>query len=502
MGRVDEVLAVILGGAGEAANAIVETKLAMRNAQSKQEMDILDKYLTNKQLEYNKLATETRDRVSGRTAQTAKDRLDWEKGEADRAQKAHETRLQGVQGRIDRKQKELDSLLGQENPDQEAIKRAREQIEELEDFYEALAVDPKAAFKDYRSKEKTGEGVPTKIQQAQAARDAILETITDDMTEEQKAAVREQALDAYLKGLGALVDDSDTEKTAREEATQAAEKAEAEIAEFNKRGLLTEDQSKKLMQLSSGTLRSSTATEFRRAGVALRAMQSAKGKHGEGVNGKVAELAVLYSLIRAVDPNSVVREGEVNIFGRGRSFGEYLGEKLKRIEEGTILTDQEVREIYQLGERLKSVYAANLSRYTESLAEQWKGQGLYRLKDKDENIIAGTDPAELLKHLSFDDIDLADLSGLKREESTRTEEEKKAETEATIDTILDEKGTDTTPETQVELPDTLIAELQKAAEAGESEGSVEAGLKTAGYPPDMIKAALKRYATMRKSEGE
>ena len=121
MARVDEILSVLLGGAGEAANAVVEAKLAQRQAKSKQEMDIIDKFITNKQVEYSKLATETRDRISGRTAASAKDQLDYDRGEADRTQKVLDSRIANVGTRIARWNKQIEDERAKEKPNSKLI---------------------------------------------------------------------------------------------------------------------------------------------------------------------------------------------------------------------------------------------------------------------------------------------------------------------------------------------------------------------------------------------
>ena len=76
----------------------------------------------------------------------------------------------------------------------------------------------------------------------------------------------------------------------------------------------------------------------------FRLAQDAYKRTQEVPNTGAGDLSLLYSYIKALDPNSVVREGEINISKATASVPENILTAYKRAKEGKLLSDQQRQE--------------------------------------------------------------------------------------------------------------------------------------------------------------
>jgi len=71
------------------------------------------------------------------------------------------------------------------------------------------------------------------------------------------------------------------------------------------------------------------------------------------------QVAALYSFVKILDPNSVVREGEIQLTQAARSIPDAIKLKLQKVNanQGAVLTPQEIRSIAEYAKQVKDNYA-------------------------------------------------------------------------------------------------------------------------------------------------
>ena len=71
------------------------------------------------------------------------------------------------------------------------------------------------------------------------------------------------------------------------------------------------------------------------------------------------QVAALYSFVKILDPNSVVREGEIQLTQAARSIPDTIKVKLQKVNanQGAVLTPQEIRSIAEYARQVKDNYA-------------------------------------------------------------------------------------------------------------------------------------------------
>ena len=120
----------------------------------------------------------------------------------------------------------------------------------------------------------------------------------------------------------------------------------------------------------------------------------------------VAEVGVLYTFIRAIDPGSVVREGELAIFTAARGAMARVEELAGKAAEGTALTDDEKKEIAKIAKIMRDAYAEDYENIKAGVVAGLKAYGAYMRKDKDGNVIEITDPDTFMQLASFEDVNI------------------------------------------------------------------------------------------------
>ena len=110
-------------------------------------------------------------------------------------------------------------------------------------------------------------------------------------------------------------------------------------------------------------------------------------------NTGAGDLSLIYSFIKALDPTSVVREGEINISKATGSVPENLLTAYKRVKEGKLLSDQQRAE-----------YKGEIGRfYNEKAKEQQQRNAFYSGLASDMQI----DPQKIIGEYS--NLELADI---------------------------------------------------------------------------------------------
>lgn len=120
----------------------------------------------------------------------------------------------------------------------------------------------------------------------------------------------------------------------------------------------------------------------------------------------IAEIAVLYSFIKAIDPGSVVREGEIGIVTRARGFMTQVNEMYEKAKEGTALSPKEKEDILKIGAALRDAYQKDYDNIVGSYSATLKALDAYMKKDNEGNIIEFTDPEALIKIADVSDIEI------------------------------------------------------------------------------------------------
>lgn len=132
--------------------------------------------------------------------------------------------------------------------------------------------------------------------------------------------------------------------------------------------------------------------------------------HGKIGPNAVNELLALYGLIRAADPGSVVREGEIAIFITGRSDVEAILERVKKIGEPTILTDVEHAAILSFAKGLRAAYAEDYRAIVGAYEAILEGQGLLNRRDASGKLIHATSPRTIIALPGLDPEETADAT--------------------------------------------------------------------------------------------
>lgn len=130
----------------------------------------------------------------------------------------------------------------------------------------------------------------------------------------------------------------------------------------------------------TATLRKEFAKESKDSNVKL--IQDAYSRIKDVPNTGSGDLSLLYSYIKALDPTSVVREGEINISKATASVPENLLTAYKRVKEGKLLSSQQRQE-----------YKGEISRfYNEKVKEQQERNRFYSELAADQKI----DPKKII----------------------------------------------------------------------------------------------------------
>lgn len=210
--------------------------------------------------------------------------------------------------------------------------------------------------------------------------------------------------DAFDTGLIAAYGDEPLAKLLVESTKNAAAVAEAvdlyreEIQAWAAKGLIPPQVQKDFLGPVQQRMLNDPAIKLIRTAKRAIDMIDMSSEIASGTIGPnaVNELLALYGLIRAADPGSVVREGEIAIFVTGRADIEALGERLSKITEPTILTETEHRAILSFAKGLRTAYAKDYQAIVGAYESILEGQGLLNLRDASGKLIHATSPRTIL----------------------------------------------------------------------------------------------------------
>ena len=268
--------------------------------------------------------------------------------------------------------------------------------EELQGLLDKWMPDPEdqKEFWDSYLKEKAGIKDPeTDDKETPAEKSTIYKDLAGiDLSVQEGRLTPEQGLalirDHQRKSKGDSSDEGPSETIESEDAWYAE-------------GRLPPDKVKEIIAFRKDIQSSQNFRDLVKAKRALNVMADAT----EG-DSPVSEIAVLYTFIRAIDPGSVVREGELHIFTAARGFMARIGELKEKADEGTALTEDEIREIATIAQSMTETYKEDYDAMEATVKAGLEAHGAYMRKDKNGDVIAMTDPKTFMQMASFEDVNV------------------------------------------------------------------------------------------------
>ena len=167
------------------------------------------------------------------------------------------------------------------------------------------------------------------------------------------------------------------EESAFSEGAADAEKRFGERVRSGELGILTQDQQSGALSISRSMSADQSVRNLERAKRSFVFIKSARTAPDGGADDPTSELSLIYAFVRAIDPESVVREGEVALFMQGRGWIPAIAEGMnKAATEGTLLTDNEKANIYRFSEDLQEFYTGEEERIEQTYLKRYKILGI------------------------------------------------------------------------------------------------------------------------------
>ena len=172
------------------------------------------------------------------------------------------------------------------------------------------------------------------------------------------------------------------------------------IEEFAKRGMYHPEIYRKYLKPTMDDVRDRAYGLKKSANMIIAVEAAAK----ESPENPVAQLALLYAFIKAIDEGSVVRESEINLFRAARSWVTQIEMIYNRAAKGEVLSGPEIESIVRVVNELGEAQRKDTENLKNFYAGDLKALGYYKIEGLDN-----TDPDKFLADIEAPQISV-DLS--------------------------------------------------------------------------------------------